>query len=431
MDETTPDATDLNCESYSATYCPEDDKIRIYCGRVKRPTYDWLRSLGFSSTPKQGCDFVAVWGPSREDAALAMIDEGDDIGDEDQTPEDRAADRAERFGNYRNKRRAEAGGLADRYDGSPDAYGHQNAGRAERQASRRDRVGVRACSQWSKAEYWQVRTGGVIAHALHKARPGVRRGRIVRLETERRRCADGSRWSAHIDLRIAYERQMIEADGGAAFDVEMVPGGRLGKWLILRVHRSNATKQVVSVTVYAPDTEVWGRKVDMQKINVQRLSESVYTPPTDEDLASLARVKATMTEKTQARNAGAPKLINPTDEDAQRLQDAWNEGKEKTAELVRMTQAAYSLCSRGDYSPADTVFVGPDYKPTYVQYRGNVADGAAFKVRRFKPSNWCGAYRVVVITDKPQKAMQAMPTATHEPAPLETQVKAPARLFVD
>lgn len=53
----------------TATYCPEDNKLRLYCGRVPRDDYVALRSLGFQSTPKQDCDFVAVWTPYREDAA--------------------------------------------------------------------------------------------------------------------------------------------------------------------------------------------------------------------------------------------------------------------------------------------------------------------------------------------------------------------------
>ena len=88
------------------TYCPEDNKLRLYVGRVPRDEYETLRKAGFSSTPKQECDFVATWTPQREDLAREYLDEDDDIGDEDYSPEERAADRAERFGGYREKRRA-------------------------------------------------------------------------------------------------------------------------------------------------------------------------------------------------------------------------------------------------------------------------------------------------------------------------------------
>jgi hypothetical protein len=82
----------------TATYCPEDNKLRLYVGRVPRPEYDALRAEGWTATPKQGCDFVATWTPEREDTALLY---GDGIiDDEDQDPGERAAERAERFGGY-------------------------------------------------------------------------------------------------------------------------------------------------------------------------------------------------------------------------------------------------------------------------------------------------------------------------------------------
>lgn len=58
----------------SATYCPEDNKLRLYVGRVPRPEYDALRAEGWISTPKQECQFVAHWTPARRDTALAYGD---------------------------------------------------------------------------------------------------------------------------------------------------------------------------------------------------------------------------------------------------------------------------------------------------------------------------------------------------------------------
>lgn len=171
----------------TVTYSPEDNKLRLYVGRVPRADYERLRGAGFVSTPKQDCDFVAVWTPGREDLAREFMDDDEDIGDEDYSPEERAADRAERFEGYRDKRRDEAHGHADTFEASPSVFGHQNQARAERQAVRHDRHRGRAVSQWSKAEYWQRRTAGVISHALHKASARVRRGRILTLEAEQRK----------------------------------------------------------------------------------------------------------------------------------------------------------------------------------------------------------------------------------------------------
>ncbi len=72
------------CENYEATYAPEDDKIRLYVGRVPREEYDFLRAEGWTSTPKQSeagqGEFSAVWTPAREATALHYAGE---IGDED------------------------------------------------------------------------------------------------------------------------------------------------------------------------------------------------------------------------------------------------------------------------------------------------------------------------------------------------------------
>lgn len=167
-----------------ATYSPEDNKLRLYVGRVPRDEYERLRAEGWTSTPKQSCDFVATWTPTRRDTALEYAGI---IEDEDMGPEERAADRAERFGGYRDKRLSEATGHADKYEAGPSAFGYQNAARAERKAARFDRIAGRACDAWSKAEYWQQRTAGVISHALYKSNPGVRMGRIKTLEAEQRK----------------------------------------------------------------------------------------------------------------------------------------------------------------------------------------------------------------------------------------------------
>ena len=100
-------------ENYEATYCPEDDKLRLYVGRVPREEYEFIRAEGWTSTPKQDCDFVAVWTPSREATALQYAGF---IGDEDIPPTERAADRADRFAGYQEKRLDEATGHADRYE---------------------------------------------------------------------------------------------------------------------------------------------------------------------------------------------------------------------------------------------------------------------------------------------------------------------------
>jgi len=181
----TEDRVETENYGMSATYSPEDNKLRLYAlARLDDETYQRIKAQGFKWAPKQELFVAPRWTPSREDVLLDLCGE---IGDEDYSAEDRAADRAERFGGYRDKRRAEAGGFADAFDAGPSVHGYQSQARADRAARRHDRQRVNALSQWSKAEYWQGRTAAVISHQLYKSSPSVRRSRIKRLEAEQRK----------------------------------------------------------------------------------------------------------------------------------------------------------------------------------------------------------------------------------------------------
>ncbi len=108
----------------TATYSPEDNKLRLYASsRLDNETYQHVRKAGFKWAPKQELFVAPMWTPAREDLLLELCGE---IGDEDYSPEERSADRAERFSGYRDKRRAEANGLADTFEAGPSAFGHQN-----------------------------------------------------------------------------------------------------------------------------------------------------------------------------------------------------------------------------------------------------------------------------------------------------------------
>jgi hypothetical protein len=530
-----------NEETNEATYCPEDDKIRLYVGRVPREEYEFLRAEGWTSTPKQSCDFVAVWTPSREATALQYAAT---IGDEDQDPADRAADRAERFSGYRDKRADEATGHADRYDSQPTAHGFQNERKAEKAAARHDRIADKATDQWSKAEYWQRRTAGVISHALHKSSPEVRMGRIKVLEAELRKnekdheeyahkyrkiekwaanpaaiveaianrfyggnlekgaeavcdeiagcgkhknpaapegepayyfehmksehpptVADYAAhylkthyapdvqprpWKNHLELRLAYENQMLEAQGGRAAFVEMIPGGFVGSHQITKVTKSPATGRVVSVEVECmSDSNQYGRpwsdgkgaRLIKQLINIERMGSDIYRAPTDEELAaynaktaSAKKAKASAAKEKAAKGENCP-LINPTDEDAERLQAMINEQyladwtrrngqptsyhkPKPPAQVQRITQAVYSANSSGSYAKAETRGLCANgvledrfsnLWTSAAQARAKARGPALCKIRvtGYEPEI------VLIITDKPQKALSAKVWAAH------------------
>lgn len=424
----------------SASYAPEDNKIRLYVGRVPRPEFDALRAEGWTCTPKQSSDFVAIWTPERRDTALAYGNGV--IEDEDQPMAERAADRAERFGGYRDKRTNEATGHADRYDSGPQAHGYQNQARAERAAARHDRIADRSCDAWSKAEYWQRRTAGVISHALYKSTPGVRMGRIKVLEASLRQYGESAgEWATHYRLRLAYENQMLEAQGGRLEQCEILAGGKLGGMLILKVNKSQATGRPTSVSLLRKEkltgwtykgSNIPGTEWSEHQMDTERLSPDAYTAPTPESLEELASVKKAI--KSAAPKGEPCPLINPTDEDAQKLQDLWNEraktehceshlrryGKDyaeefKPSTVCRITQAVYSANSKGSYAPAKTRDIGRDARLQETHYNAKRIE-AVCSLRTTGADGFdYGPKRVIIITDKPQRSLPVSVWAKAQP----------------
>jgi hypothetical protein len=520
----------------TSTYCPEDNKLRLYVGRVPRDEYEKLRAQGWTSTPKQDCDFVATWTPAREDTALEYS--GGILEDEDQSPQDRAADRAERFSSYRDARTDDATGKADAYDAGPAVHGYQSAALAERRAARHDMQATRAVNLWSKAEYWQQRTAGVISHALHVSAPGVRMGRIKELEADIRKaqagmdeyrasfarwrkvagltdpaeqsaaalraCCDehsydykhprpeqvknahilasGSslytllnmgdgaygepitgaeacalylarhtdpegeawaacswvRWLRHYELRLAYELQMLEAQGGRAAFVEMEPGGWIGKYQVQKVNKSPATGRVVSVQIIAPSRANYDRQgkpysddnprpLTIHTLNVERLGSEVYRAPTEEERAAFADAKKAAAKERKATTPKAPPLLNPTPEDAERLQALWvaeflakfnasdsrHYSTFKPATVCELTQEQYSAASAGTYSKAETrelCAAGMLKSRNSNMYSRSANDhdkrcGAV--LCKIRVTGYEETRRVIIITDKPQKPLPA------------------------
>jgi len=186
----------FNFEEYAdetdyATYGPDDDKLRIYCGRVSRELYDALKGLGFGRAPKQGC-FFQVWSPAREDAALALCGE---IGDEDSTLFDRAEERSARFATYSGnaEKRAEqaikagddaVGGIPF---GQPILVGHYSEKRHRKAVERAQAAADRTVKEFDRRDYWAYRARAVKRHAERTFDRGVVLRRVKKLEAERRK----------------------------------------------------------------------------------------------------------------------------------------------------------------------------------------------------------------------------------------------------
>lgn len=204
----------------SATYTPEDDKLRIYpTSRLDGDIYASVKALGFAYAPKQGC-FYAVWGPDREDLALELAG---DITDEDTTLVERAEARAERFETYSDARSTEANaahqGATRIMDGiplgQPILVGHSSERHARKDVERIHDGIRKAVDRWKTAEYWHDRAQGAIKHAKYKGRPDVRARRIKGLEADLRKQEKNAKeaettlklWSKE-GLRLEHARQI-------------------------------------------------------------------------------------------------------------------------------------------------------------------------------------------------------------------------------
>ncbi len=429
----------MTSTNHRATYSPEDDKIRIYLAeRLSKEDWKRFKDAGYSWTMKQESDLAATWTATREDLALEFCGEIEDHDIDSRA--DRAVDRAERFSEYRNKREDDA---RTELSNTVGVIGMQNEKKANIIARKSRRAAAKATNNWDKAEYWQTRTAGVIANALYLERSDVRYRRIKKLEAELRKsekdfkeliqkrafikkaikhqdskraeficnnfwmkadgvslydliktispleaiskikfypCTNGHKYRKHLKLRIAYEKQMLEALGdnfeNKAKDYKV--GGSFGRCIISKVNKSLGAA-VASVTVIDPV------KKEELIIAVERIPHEDYKAPTAENKQIL---KAYKLEKN-------PPLLNLSINDSKQL----CKGK---GEVIEMIQKEYTACTKR-YDGYGTYFVLEGGGITnYKRTEGK----RLFKVRA-SVTGFC--YRDISIIHLTDKVVKAMP----------------------
>lgn len=177
----------------TATYSPEDNKLRLYSStRLDKELYNRVRNAGFKYAPKQDLFVAPMWTPEREDLLIELCGE---IGDEDTSLVARAEQRSERFEEYSEKRAADAAqahkavaAIADNIPfGQPILIGHHSERHARRDAERIQDGMRRTVKMWDAAKYWTDRAAGALRHAKYKERPDVRARRIKGLEADKRK----------------------------------------------------------------------------------------------------------------------------------------------------------------------------------------------------------------------------------------------------
>jgi hypothetical protein len=177
----------------SATYSPEDNKLRLYTSeRLSPELYQRVKARGFSWAPKQKLFVAPMWTPSRADF---LTDLCGDIGDEDTTLAERQEQRADRFDVYSDNRAKDAERAKDAVAdltkgislGQPLVVGHHSQRRAEKVAEKIENGMRKAVRLWETSQYWIRRAEGALHHAKYKAAPGVRARRIKGLEADKRK----------------------------------------------------------------------------------------------------------------------------------------------------------------------------------------------------------------------------------------------------
>jgi len=177
----------------TATYSPEDNKIRLYCiTRLDSETYSRVIKAGFKWAPKQELFVTTMWTPTREDLCIELAGE---IGDEDTTLVERAEAKAERLENLSERRTQDADraqkavhAIADGIPfGQPILVGHHSERHARKDAEKIENGMRKAVECWKAAQYWQDRAKGAIRLAKYKERPDVRARRIKGLEADKRK----------------------------------------------------------------------------------------------------------------------------------------------------------------------------------------------------------------------------------------------------
>ncbi len=176
----------------SATYSPEDNKIRLYpSARLDAETYARVKEAGFKWAPKQELFVAPAWSCAREDLALELAGE---IEPEEMTLAERAQMKADRLDAIADKRAAQASAFSRAADelsrafefGQPILVGHHSERKARKTQERMHNAMDKAAKAHKAIGYWQYRAEGVEAHANYKNDPKVRARRIKTLLAELR-----------------------------------------------------------------------------------------------------------------------------------------------------------------------------------------------------------------------------------------------------
>lgn len=176
----------------TATYSPEDNKLRLYpSSRLDAETYNRVKEAGFKWAPKQELFVAPTWTPGREDLCMELAG---DIEPEGTTMAERAEAKAARLDALAEKRRKESNAfynaarrIGERFAyGQPILIGHHSERRARKDQERMNSAMQHSVKASEAVDYWLYRAAGVEAHANRKGSDQTRENRIKKLLAELR-----------------------------------------------------------------------------------------------------------------------------------------------------------------------------------------------------------------------------------------------------
>lgn len=448
--------------------------------RLDEALYKRVRDAGFRWAPKQELFVAPKWTPAREDLAIELAGdiepEGTTLAERAEAKAARYEELAQKRANDFNAFRRASDDLSRAFEGGqPILVGHHSERKARKTQERMHNYERKAAKAWSAIDYWNYKADGAEYHANMKNSPGVRSRRIKTLLAELRdlqrtlnhaalrlkiwekadptdldhikrlaggRIETGSlasfdcwsdldaekitaeecrernlrlasralnsdnlrRWIDHTLKRLGYERSMLGHT--ARFDGKLTPVVLQAFARTHGAHKPKAEKTDGGFVI---------KSIAPLPLHIASGNETELTEDGWRDLMQGSGYEVPETKRRAPKKQTAP-LINPTKEDAERLQALWNADARGRIEKKRlgsfteqsvyeMPQAHYSANSSGSYSAFKTINI--DAQGRRIWPSAGEKRPVAFRLRRAScgGSGFFDADRVIRITDKPAKAL--------------------------
>lgn len=468
----------------TATYSPEDNKLRLYPSRrLDAETFERIKALGFRWAPRQELFVAPMWTPEREDICTELAGE---IEPEEMTLAERAAMKAERLEGLADKRNREANSYARRADelaerfymGQPILIGHHSERQARNDQKRMHSAMDRANQLHKTANYWLGRIEGVERFANMKNRDRTRANRIKTLLAELRELQRGinrahralENWAkldtpeaivhalGHSDSRELFasygeyheasedpsKADAIKAKCIARAEVAAF-GPTRARWIEHTLNRLGFERSMLGDVprfegeLRAPILQTFARTHGAEKPTAKQVGPDLWRIETPQplplhicdghalelhadawrDMMQGLGYVVPQTVRKAANRASAAPLINPTLEQAEALQAAWNRrakdhpGRnwtEKSAGAVRkLPQAVYSAHSKGEYARFQTIELDAYGMQVFWKWERHERVKSGEAVARIRivtnPAELYGVRSVIHLVDAPTKAL--------------------------